>query len=236
MFNEKINQTKIKAMRIVLYVLLFTISLNTYGQKINQISIKTGANVSGRTNANTGHVDDKQKLGFLFTIEPTLCSWGTKKQFDFNTDISFLEKGYQKKETVYTYNEMGSINGSGQEVYSFSLYYFSFSPNIKYKFSKIGFIKAGLTGDYLLADKYKGKPDSQFKGSNGFLLFGAGASFGGGVCLGEKNIKFIAELMGQKDFISSSYDSSDNTKQYYKNFSFYVNCGVSIGINKKSKE
>ena len=219
-------------MRRILFIIIIALSFKTYGQTINQVSIKAGANISGRTYANSGHQAGIQKLGFLLMIEPTFYTFGAKKQFHFNTDISLFEKGYTNRETVYTYNEFGNVTSVGHEVYSFSMFYFGMSPNIKYNFAKIGFIKAGLTGDYLLTEKYNGNPNSQFKGSNEFLLFAAGASFGGGVCVGKKNIKFIGEIMGQKDFISSTYNSS--TREYFRNYSYYINCGVSININKKS--
>ena len=219
-------------MRTILYLLAFTLSLTSYGQFFKSVSIKTGANVSGIENAKNDIQHGRQKIGFLFTIEPTICTWGKKKQFEFNTDISIIEKGYRIKERIYVVNQMGEVISVGEETCSFSLYYLTLSPTIKFKIARIGFVKAGPTADYLSGYKYKGRQNSEIKRGYEFNPFNAGVTFGGGVCLGKKNIKFIAEAMGQKDFTNST--NSKTLVEYYRNFSYYINCGVSININKKS--
>src|SRR3989344_8489060 len=128
-------------MRLLLYILLFTLSFNGYSQAFNSIAIKSGCSLSGRSNTATNNQDGNSKSGFVFTIEPSILSFGSKKQFDFNTDLSFLQKGFQKSEKVYSYNEAGEIMGVGSETYSFSLNYITLSPIFKYKFAKILFIK-----------------------------------------------------------------------------------------------
>lgn len=219
-------------MRILLYVLLCLLSLKGYSQAFNSIAIKSGSSISGRSNVATNNQDGNFSIGFVFTIEPTILSFGQKKQFDFNTDVSFFQKGFQKNENVYSYNEVGEINGIGSETYLFSLNYITLSPIFKYKFAKILFIKAGPRVDILAGYNYKGRPNSDSRRGNEFNPLTAGVTFGGGICLGKKNIKFIAEIMGQTDFTNSSYNKVD--KAYYRNFSYYINCGVSININKKS--
>ena len=220
-------------MRLLLYILLFTLSFNGYSQAFNSIAIKSGCSLSGRSNTATNNQDGNSKSGFVFTIEPSILSFGSKKKFDFNTDLSFLQKGFQKSEKVYSYNEAGEIMGVGSETYSFSLNYITLSPIFKYKFAKILFIKAGPRIDYLAGYAYKGRPNSKSIRGEEFYPLTAGISFGGGICLGQKNIKFIAEAIAQNDFTNSCYNTIDKT--YYRNFSYYINCGVSIRINKTQR-
>lgn len=220
-------------MRILFYFLLFTFSLQGYSQVFNSIAIKTGCNFSGRSNVATNSQDGNTKAGFVFTIEPSILSFGSKKQFDFNTDLSFIQKGYGKTEKVYSYNAVGEVLGIGSESYSFRLNYISISPLVKYNFAKILFVKAGPRVDILAGYNYKGRPGSDTRRGNEFNPLNAGATLGGGICLGKKNIKFIAEAIAQNDFTNSSYNSI--SKQHYRNFSYYINCGVSIAINKTEK-
>lgn len=220
-------------MRLLLYILLFTLSLQGYSQVFNSIAIKTGCSLSGRSNFSTNSKDGNIRAGLVFTIEPTILSFGSKKQFDFNTDLSFIQKGYGKTEKVYSYNAAGEVLGIGSESYLIRLNYISVSPIVKYKFAKILFIKAGPRVDILASYNYKGRPGSDTRRGNEFNPLTAGVTLGGGICLGQKNIKFIAEVIAQNDFTNSSNNSI--SKHNYRNFSYYINCGVSIGINKTEK-
>lgn len=220
-------------MRILLYLLLFTIPLKGNSQVFNSIAIKTGCSLSGISNVATNSQDGNIRAGLVFTIEPTILSFGSKKQFDFNTDLSFIQKGYGKTEKVYSYNAVGEVLGIGSESYLIRLNYISVSPIVKYRFAKILFIKAGPRVDILAGNNYKGRPGSDTRRGNEFNAITAGITYGGGICLGQKNIKFIAEAIAQNDFTNSSYNSI--SKHYYRNFSYYINCGVSIAINKTGK-
>ncbi len=215
---------------ICILTIVISVQLNA---QISQLSIKAGANVSGRTNASNGNNEGMQKIGFQIMVEPTICSWGKNKQFNLNTDVGLFQKGYKNKENIYSYNGFGQVTGIGQEVNSIAIYYFTFSPIVKYKFAKIAFIKAGPTGDYLLNYKYSGRPSSEFIGDNRIQIYAAGVTLGGGVCVGKKNVQFITELMGQRDFISSSYNN--RTRENFRNYSYYINFGIAINF-KKNKE
>ncbi len=219
-------------MRSLIFITLFALSYQGYSQAFNSIVIKAGSDISGRTNVATNKQDGNIVVGFVFTIEPNIINFGTKKQFNFNTDISIIQKGFQKEEKVYSYNEVGETLGIGSERYTFKLNYVALSPVLKYNFAKVLFIKAGPRVDILTGYNYKGSPSSDKRRGNEFYPLTGGITYGGGICLGKGNTKFIAELMAQNDLSNSSYNSIN--KQHHRNFSYYINCGVSININKKS--
>lgn len=219
-------------MKILLYALLCLLSLKSYSQSFNSIAIKAGSSISGRSNVATNKQDGNISVGLVFTVEPTILSFGTKKQFDFNTDLSFIQKGFQKDEKIYSYNAVGESLGIGSESYLFKLNYITLSPVLKYNFAKILFIKAGPRVDILAGYNYRGRPNSDSRRGNEFNEVTAGITYGAGICLGKNKLKFIAELMAQNDFTNSSYNKVE--KAYYRNFSYYINCGISINIGKKS--
>lgn len=188
--------------------------------------------MSGRINAETYSQDGKLKPGFVFTVEPNIIKFGNKKQFDFNTAITFIQKGYQKTEMIYSYNSLGGISGIGMASSSLTLNYISLSPLIKYKFAKVLYIKAGPRVDCLVNYNFESYNSiSEYLINNKFNPVTAGVTIGGGICIGKRNVKFIAEIMEQADVTNSAYNKA--TKKYYRNFSHYINCGIVIDLKKK---
>jgi hypothetical protein len=60
-----------------------------------------------------------------------------------------------------------------------------------------------------------------------------GITYGIGLCTGKKKVKFICELIGQNDFTNSAVVKSSG--RTYKNYSYIINCGVTIALNKQDE-
>jgi len=211
-------------------LLLFAFSINAKGQTFTKVAVKAGLTLSGQVERPHYFEDGGMKPGFSATIEPTILTFGAKKQFDLNTDLSFIQKGGMVYSPVYV--DFNGTIGIGSEIYGVTINYFSASPTIKTFFSKKLFIKAGPRIDIFSGFKSKTmftKPATR----KDFNSLTYGVTYGLGICFGKKSVKFISELIGQNDFTTSSYNKI--TGQHYENFSFLLNLGFVINL-KKSDE
>ena len=94
--------------------LAFSVLANS--QAFTGISIKAGTGIAGQIKTPKKYGDGGPKASLNFTIEPTLLTFGAKKQFDFNTDISFIQKGGVNYSPIYVYDQFGGISGTGKRV------------------------------------------------------------------------------------------------------------------------
>ncbi|OFY84037.1 MAG: hypothetical protein A3F72_18635 [Bacteroidetes bacterium RIFCSPLOWO2_12_FULL_35_15] len=220
-------------MRKLLYLFLCTFSPILYGQSFTKLSIKIGPNISGQIKTPPEFIDGGLKGGFSATIEPTIFTFGSKKQFDFNTDFSFLQKGGHINSQIVAYDQYGQIVGIGSEGYDVTINYLSVSPTFKANFWNILFIKVGPRLDvftnYSSQSRYSAYPNSK----SDFNTLTYGITYGAGICMGKNKVKFILELVGQNDFSNSSYNKASG--QTYKNYSYIINFGVSISLKKKDQ-
>lgn len=220
-------------MKKLFTLLLLAISLLANSQAFTGISIKVGTGIAGQIKTPKKYGDGGSKVSLNFTIEPTLFTFGAKKQFDLNTDISFIQKGGVNHSPIYSYNSFGEILGTGGESYIVAMNYLCISPTVKMKFGKLFFAKFGPRMDALLYYNAKDRFASDTRTSKDFSKLNYGITYGAGLCTGTKKVKFIAELIGQNDFSQSSYNNA--SRQSYVNFCYYVNCGVNIVLNKKDE-
>jgi hypothetical protein len=218
-------------MRKIFFILFFTWTTFSYGQTFTKLSITTGFTFSGqiKTPEVSGWGDKGIKYGFSEIIEPTILTFGSKKQFDFNTDISFIQKGGRNYSPIYS--GMGLIGG---EIYPETINYFSFSPTVKANFWKIVFIKVGPRIDIFTSFKNKAiDPSADPRTSKDFNATTLGTTYGIGICTGKKRTKFICEFIGQNDFTKSSYNKASG--QTFKNYCYLINFGVTITLKKKDE-
>lgn len=74
-----------------LFTLLFlAISLLANSHAFKGMSIKVGTGLAGQIKTTKKYDYGGSKVSFNFTIEPTLFTFGAKKQFDFTTDFSYI--------------------------------------------------------------------------------------------------------------------------------------------------
>ena len=154
----------------------------------------------------------------------------TKKQFDFTATFSFLQKGASNSSPIYAYDQIGHIEGPGEESYPLRINYISVSPNIKFNFAKILFVTAGPRMDVFTNFNSKARFSADIRTNKDFEPTTFGISYGAGVCVGKKRAKFICEFIGQNDFTQSSYNKA--TSQSYKNYAFLLNFGANITLGK----
>jgi hypothetical protein len=204
-----------------------TASIN--GQALTKLSIKTGPTFCGQQKTPSQYAEGGMTNGYSGTIEPTWLTFGTKKQIDINSDFSFIRKGGTNMSRIYTYDQFGQLAGSGSETYKVALDYFSFSPNLKWNFSKLFFIKAGPRIDVLLNYDTRDRFSSDGRTRNDFESLNYGLSYGFGMSAGKKRTKFILEVLGQHDFSAASYHPS--TGQTFTNYCFLLNVGVTVGLH-----
>ena len=214
-------------MKNLISILLLLFTTSTYGQYFTKFSFKSGFTFSNQIKKPKIIDDDGIKFGLSETIEPTIITFGTKKQFDFNTDISYIQKG------DHNYSPIGDI---GSASYLVTINYISFSPIIKVSFWKIFFIKAGPRIDIFTSFKNNFKPDLYFPSSpdprtnKDFNAFTYGITYGFGICTGKNRVKFICELTGQNDFSKSSYNKASG--QTFINNCYLLNFGVTVMLHK----
>ena len=220
-------------MKKIFTLSLLALSITANSQVFTGISIKAGAGIAGQTRTPKKLGDGGPKASLNFTVEPTLFTFGAKKQFDFNTDISFIQKGGVNYSPIYSYNSFGGIDGIGGESYVVAMNYLCISPTVKMKFGKLFFAKLGPRMDVLLYYNTKDKFASDTRTEKDFSKLNYGITYGAGVCAGNKKVKFIAELIGQNDFTKSTYNKASG--QHFTNFCYYVNCGINIELGKKSE-
>lgn len=207
---------------------LLVVSMLVNGQAFTSISVKAGTGIAGQLKSPKKANDGGSKASLNFTIEPTLFTFGAKKQFDVNTDFSFIQKGGVNYSPVYSYNAWGGINGIGSETYVVAMNYICISPTLKMKFGKLFFAKLGPRMDVLVYYNTRDHFASDPRTSKDFYRTNFGVTYGGGICIGEKKLKFIAELIGQNDFTRSTYNKASG--QHFSNFCYYVNCGININL------
>lgn len=217
-------------MKNIIFTLLFTLSAVSYGQFFTKLSVKTGPSLSGQKKTPRLFADGGNKLGISGTIEPTILTFGSKKQFDFNVDLSFIQKGGDNYSPIYSYSQWGQPLKTGSETYPLTITYLSFSPNVKVNFWKILFVKAGPRMDVFLNYKAHDRFSSEQRTSKDFNARTLGMTYGLGICTGKNKVKFICELVGHNDFTNSSYYKV--TGQTFKNFSYILNLGVTVMFKK----
>lgn len=226
-------------MRRIIYILILSSALVVYGQTFTKISIKIGPTLSGQIKTPAIFGDDRNsvnKFGLSATIEPTILTFGSKKQFDFNTDFSFIQKGGSNYSPITTYDQYEQIIGIGGETYPVTINYFSFSPTIKATFWKILFVKVGprldIFSNFLITLPPPMVPVDP-RTNKDFNSFTYGTTYGVGICVGKNKVKFISEFIGQNDFSNSSYNKLSG--QTFKNFCYIINFGITIALRKQDK-
>ena len=220
-------------MKQLLTLSFLALSALAHSQAFTGISIKAGTGIAGQIKSPKKTNDGGSKASLNFTIEPTLFTFGAKKQFDVNTDFSFILKGGVNYSPIYSYNPWGGIDGSGSETYVVAMNYVCISPTLKMKFGKLFFAKLGPRMDVLVYYNTKDHFNSDPRTSKDFYRTNYGVTYGGGMCIGEKKVKFIIEAIGQNDFTRSTYNRASG--QHFSNFCYYLNCGVNIGLGKKGE-
>lgn len=217
-------------MKHLFSILLLIISTCINAQYFTKLSCKTGETFS-RQSATPKIPEEsvhEMKRGLSFTIEPTIITFGNKHQYDFSTDISYIQKGGFNHVFYHSYDDYGQLLSTGTGSYPITINYISISPLFKTNFWKILFMKAGPRLDVFTSFKQRKMvvPSVDPKTNKDFEPLTYGITYGLGVCLGKNRVKFISELVGQNDFSNSSY--SKLTGQTFKNNCYLLNFGVTI--------
>ena len=214
------------AKRVFICILFTVLTVTVPAQiiQVKKVAIKTGFTVSDQIKTPSIFGDSGIKFGLLGGIEPTFNSFGTKKQFDFNIDLYFIQKGGGNQSPVITRDPNGNITGIGSETYPVTINYLSFTPCIKFIPRKIFYLKAGPRADAFLSFKKKDRFESDPRSLGDFNSVTFGVSYALGLCFGKKQTKFIVELSGQNDFTESSYNPASG--QSFKNYCYFINFGI----------
>jgi len=219
-------------MRYLFILMLSFFSVNLFSQAFTKLSVKPGFSISNQKINSSVYKSGGNKLGLAFTVEPTIFTFGKNKQFDFNADLSFIQKGGIHSSAIYSYDQWGQLAGVGSESYRVTLNYFSIAPSFKVNFFKVLFAKVGPRIDVLsgFSSKAKFTPDTRAK--NDFNNTTYGITYGAGISVGKNNVKFIAEFIGQNDFSYSYYKAMGN--HHFTNHSYIVQAGVLIILKNKN--
>lgn len=212
-------------MRFFLFALIILSSTFVHGQWFPRLSIKLGTSISGQIKAPPIFGDGGVIYGLAVTVEPAIITFGAQKQFDLNTDISFIQKGGGNYTPI-----TAPTGGTGGERYKVIINYFSFSPTFKWNYFKTLFVKAGTRIDVLSSFNTKDRFASDPRTRKDFNSFTYGVTYGIGICAGKKATKFIFEFVGQNDFSNSSYNPASG--QTFRNFCYLVNFGVIFPLKK----
>jgi hypothetical protein len=213
--------------RVVSSFLICASSLQA--QYFNKIVVEAGLSNSNQIKTPVNFADGGSILGFVATVEPTIWSFGSKKQFDLNVNMSFIQKGGSNYSPILAYDPYGQSVGIGSETYAVTINYISFSPCFKANIWKILFVKAGPRCDVFTGfHKAELVPGNDPRSSKDFNATTCGLTYGIGLCTGKKRVKFVSEIVGQNDFTQSSYNKASN--QTFKNYSYLVNLGILIDL------
>lgn len=187
--------------------------------------------LSGQESSGEMFNDGNIILTPAFTLEPTIWSFlpdrqagGSTKKLELTTDFSYLQKGGVNTSPVYNYSEFGELLGTGMESYRVRISYLSISPLIKYTFWKTLYIKAGPRMDLLLNASVNDKFNSDNRTKKDFNSTNYGITAAIGASFGKKNTKFIAEIVNQQDFTTTSTNVASG--QNYRNFTTIINLGL----------
>lgn len=219
-------------MKNLIYIFILVFSVKSSGQVFTKLTFKAGPNLSGQIKTPRQFGNRENKGGLSGTIEPTILTFGPKKQFDLNADISYIQKGGENYSPIYTY-QFGQIAGIGSESYVVTINYLSFSPTVKLNFLKVMFFKAGPRMDRFLSFKAKDRFSSEKRTNKDFDPITFGATYGLGISVGKNRFQFVCELVGQNDFTRASYYSL--TGQTFRNFSYLLNFGLMIKLKSGEK-
>jgi hypothetical protein len=200
------------------------------GQPLTKFSVKAGPTFCGQKITPRQFGDGGMTNGFALAIEPAWFTFGAKNQLDLNSDISFIRKGGSNRSNIYTYDQFGQPAGVGSESYKVTLDYFSFSPNLKWNFTKMFFLKAGSRVDAFINFDTRDRFSSDPRTRSDFEELTYGITYGFGLIRGKKKTKFILEILGQHDFSESSHNPS--TGQTFTNYCFLLNLGVTVDTHK----
>ncbi|HQQ95435.1 MAG TPA: hypothetical protein PLQ93_12840 [Bacteroidia bacterium] len=138
----------------------------------------------------------------------------------------YLQKGGSNTSKTFSYDQYGNVNGYGTMSLPTLLRYYSVAPCFKFRLSDLLYAKAGPRLDLYSSSLLKDIPPG-LQSPEPYYTFEAvnyGISYALGISAGKGKIRFLAELMGQNDFGSSSYNNS--TSQSYSNNAYYLNIGV----------
>lgn len=222
-------------MKFLSILLVTTLTFQLPAQFMKSVSITAGQTFSGERILNSSSLNSRYKtsmlMGFAVNIEPAFFSFGNKKQFDFTTGLSFIQKGAGITSPVYLYDDHNYLTGTGSESYRVRIYYVSVSPAIRFNFAKMFFVKAGPRMDVFTAFNSQARYSADIRTNKDFNSAAFGVTYGAGIAAGKKRVKFIFEFLGQNDLTQSSYNKA--TLQSYRNFSFLLNFGANISLGKE---
>lgn len=224
----------LKYMAKFYYVLFISLPLWVNSQVLPYLAIKAGPNVSNQVTSLSQLPGQNLQPGYGFFIEPTIFTFGSKKQFDLNIDLAFLQKNSVNIERFYPSPFSGQpmvANGGG--TYGLSLSYFSISQTLKYTFWRTLFIKGGPRVDCFLSYKTKSRLIVPSRQKSDFSPYTLGVTYAIGLRAGKRK-QFIWELMGQNDFTQSGINYT--TWQTYLNMSYMLNFGMILNLKNKNKD
>jgi hypothetical protein len=188
--------------------------------------------LSGQIRTPIKFENSKVKSGLSLSFEPTILTFGNNNNFDFNIDLSFIQKG------SISYAQVNLVLPGGGASYTKSrtllINYFSVSPTLKYSFLKRFFVKAGPRMDIFLSYLSNEETISNYPTKEDFNNLTFGITYGFGFCLGQKRMKYLIEFVGQNDFTNSTYNPE--TDQNYRNYSYIINVGLLFQLGKKKED
>jgi hypothetical protein len=213
-------------MKHLFFLIFILISLNSSSQSFTKLGVKIGVTISGQKRTPEKNENTGVKSGLSLTIEPTILTFGSNNNFDFNMDLSYIQKGSVTSGQIIVSGAIGTFSNT------LLINYFSFTPSLKYSFLKKLFIKVGPRIDTFLS--YQSTDiNSSFPRKEDFNNLTFGITYGFGLSLGQKRIKYLIEFVGQNDFTNSLYNPE--TSQNYRNYSYIINFGLIFSLGKEKK-
>ena len=228
--QETLNSQNHLKNRPYAYVVLFILLCNlSFAQSLSKISIKVGPTIIGQKKTPPGFAEGGMTNGFSASLEPTLFTFGSKKQFDFTADISFIRKGGANRSPIFTYDPNGIPLGVGSETYKVTIDYLSLSPTLKMNFKERFFVKAGPRVDAFINFRTKDRFDSDPRTKKDFDPVTYGVTYGFGMTTNKEKMNLIFEFLAQNDLSKSSYNKASG--QTFRNNCYLINLGMIINLD-----
>ena len=208
-------------------LLLLLISNNNYAQILQNITLKAGGGWALQSKSPDIPNDNNDAIGsYLIGIEPELFRLGAQKNMALSMDLLFMQKGGTNTSYIQTFDNNGQVSSQGSMSIKSQLNYFSITPNYKFEFSSLFYLKAGPRVDFLTHHSFSQLPPtiSPPENSYSFNSMTFGLSYSAGAVFGQDRLRLMIELTGQNDFTQSAKNSS--TGQLYKNSAYFCNLGL----------
>lgn len=213
------------------YLLLcFILTAGSKAQFFENMATKAGFGISKATvdkdQSSFQNIPEDIQSAYTVGLEPELLRFGSKKNMAISLDALWAIKGISAYDLIYAQDMFGNWYPSGNYSSKLRLNYISLALNYKYLLSENIYVKLGPRYDIYLESRFDQLPPNTGAPFMNYNFNSAcfGITYGAGILLGEKNIRFLLELIGQNDFSTSV--TNNNTFVSYTNNAYLLNLGI----------